>query len=332
MTRPAGPDRNPDLEPLGAPSEAAREIAVPAGSEGDRLDRFLARWLGASRSRVRRLLARGAVRVDGRVQSAGDKGAPLSAGQAVEVTDYRAPEEERILAEPGPRPFELPILARGDGWWVVDKPAGRPVHPLEPDETGTVLNAVARLAPEVHGVGEGGLRSGVVHRLDVETSGALVVATREEAWQRLRSLFRERRVSKRYRALVVGVPDRALLGRHDLAIRVARHRPARVRVAPLALRRDHAGARRAVLEIESIEPLGRGAEVRVRLETGFLHQIRATLAYLGHPVLGDEAYGGGAPGIPRPMLHAASLAWDEVSVEAPLPDDYAAARRDLAGG
>jgi 23S rRNA pseudouridine1911/1915/1917 synthase len=314
-----------------------RSVRVPAESAGQRLDLFVAGWLGASRSRVRRLLARGAVKLDGQVQGVGDKGSPLAVGQRVEVEGTPRREEEVVLPETGPEgltgtgPEGLTptILARGEGWCVVDKPAGRAVHPLEPDETGTVLNAVVRFAPEVQGVGEGGLRSGVVHRLDVETSGALVVATREETWQRLRSAFRERRVAKRYRALVAGVPDPKLLGRHEVSIWVARHRPARVRVAPARERSSHPGARLAALDIESIAPLEGAAEVVVRLETGFLHQIRATLAFLGHPVLGDEAYGGARPDIPRPMLHAARLGWDDVDVEAPLPDDYVAARRAL---
>jgi 23S rRNA pseudouridine1911/1915/1917 synthase len=303
-------------------------VEVPPEAVGQRLDVFLAGWLGASRARVRRLLARGRVAVDGRVAGPGDKGAPIAAGQRVEVTGPARPELERILPEPEGSAFDLPVLARGPGWWLVDKPAGRPVHPLEPDETGTVLNLIARQAPEVQGVGEGGLRSGVVHRLDVETSGALWVATDEAAWQRLRAAFREHRVEKHYLALVAGVPDGALLGRHEVAIRVARHRPARVAVAPIESLHALRDARRAVLEIERITSLGReAAELAIRLETGFLHQIRATLAALGHPVLGDPTYGGAWPDVARPMLHCARLALDGEGAEAPVPDDYRAARR-----
>ena len=127
----------------------------------------------------------------------------------------------------------LSILAHGPGWLAVDKPAGMPVRPHAEDERGTVLNAIAALEPAVHGVGEGGLRSGVVHRLDVETSGVLLVATREDAWRRLRRAFAERRVEKVYFALVWGElasrPGEAL-EEVEVGLVVARHRPARVRV------------------------------------------------------------------------------------------------------
>ncbi|MGH0037749.1 MAG: RluA family pseudouridine synthase [Myxococcota bacterium] len=320
------------MTPPTAPEDGeSRSVQVPEDAAGRRLDVFLASWLGASRSQARRLLARGGVRLDGRVLGAADKGAFLAAGQRLEARGFRRPEEEWIRPQPDSEPFALPVLVRGEGFWVVDKPAGRPVHPLEPDETGSVLNVVVGWSPELRGVGEGGLRSGVVHRLDVETSGALCVATREAQWQALRAAFRERRVTKRYRALVAGVPDAGLLGRHEVAIRVARHRPARVRVAPADALAAHPGARLAALEIESIERFPDAAELVVRLETGFLHQIRATLAGLGHPVLGDSAYGGARPGVPRPMLHAALLAWNGHRAEAPPPDDYLAVRRRLAG-
>ena len=119
--------------------------------------------------------------------------------------------------------------ASGPGWLAADKPAGMPVHPLAEDETGTLLNAVVARHPEVQGVGEGALRSGVVHRLDVDTSGVMLVARDQGTWQRLRDAFTARQVEKVYRALLLGRLQGE--GAVSVGLLTARHRPARVRVA-----------------------------------------------------------------------------------------------------
>src|SRR5262249_48742973 len=199
----------------------------------------------------------------------------------------------------------LVVLARGRGWLAVDKPPGQPVHPLLREEGGTLLNALVARHPELHGVGEGGLRSGVVHRLDVDTSGVVLFATEEEAWQRLRGAFRAHRVDKLYRALVAG--RLAGEGAIEPALSVVRHRPARVAVVGGARTGAVGAPRLAGLRWRSLAH-GRAATLlEVRPRTGFLHQIRATLAHLGHPVCGDPIYGtpGDASGVPRQMLHAA---------------------------
>src|SRR5690606_18172405 len=114
------------------------------------------------------------------------------------------------------------------GWMIVNKPAGLPVHPLEEDETETVLSALIAKYPQMHGVGEGGLRSGVVHRLDVETSGTLLFASKQETWTRLRQAFTEHRTTKKYQAIVLGQMRGS--GEEKMVLHIARHRPAVVRV------------------------------------------------------------------------------------------------------
>lgn len=294
-------------------------LEVGEEARGQRLDRLLAERLELSRSQVRRLLGRGAVRVDGRVAGESDKGRVTAPGMQIEVEAFQRPGDEMAASAPE---LELTVLAEGDGWWVVDKPAGMPVHPLAVDQRHTVLNALIALHPEIHGVGEGGLRSGVVHRLDVDTSGALVFARTQTAWQRLRSAFADHRVEKVYRAIVLG--EMRGEGEVDVGLVTARHRPAKVRVVDDAERRQARGARDAQLRWRVLEPLAGATLIEVRPRTGFLHQIRVTLAHLGHPVAGDRTYGSGADptAAGRHMLHAADVAVDELSAHSPDPEDF----------
>jgi 23S rRNA pseudouridine1911/1915/1917 synthase len=258
------------------------------------------------------------VRVDGRQVGERAKGTRVECGATVEVAPFERAEHQRAVAEPR---APLRVLAAGPGWIAVDKPAGTPVHPLAEDETGTLLNALIARHPDLHGVGEGGLRSGVVHRLDVDTSGVLLFATGEETWRRLRQAFAEHRVGKVYRAVVLGRLDQD--GRAELGLVTARHRPARVRVVGEG---EHArGAKVGRLGWRCLEVLESATLVEVCLETGFLHQIRATFAHLGHPVAGDRSYGAEADptGAPRQMLHAARLSFGEIAAESPDPADFA---------
>jgi 23S rRNA pseudouridine1911/1915/1917 synthase len=287
-------------------------LEVEAGAAGARLDAFLASALGVSRAEARRLLGRGLVRVGGAPRGAAQKGERLAAGTKVEVEPFVPSAEQRPLAEPD---LSLAVLAEGPGWLVVDKPAGMPVHPFREEERGTALGFVVARHPEVVGVGEGALRSGVVHRLDTPTSGCLAFAYEEEAWQRLRSAFRRHQMEKTYRAIVLG--SLAGGGTLELEMVVAQHRPARVRV--------ESGGRRVVLAWSALEALRGATLVEVRPVTGFLHQIRAAFAHLGHPLAGDLRYGAGeagdASGAPRVMLHASRLAGAGVLAEAPDPPD-----------
>jgi 23S rRNA pseudouridine1911/1915/1917 synthase len=309
------------VPPAREPRSAAFEVE-PAEA-GARLDQLLARRLALSRSEVRGLLARGAVRVDGRRQGAGDKGARVAAGARVEVE--RVARRAELVIRPAPEP-RFAVLASGPGWLALDKPPRVAVHPRDEEETGTLANFAVALHPELQGVGEGGLRSGVVHRIDLDTSGVVLMATRESAWQRLRVAFRRHRVEKRYRALALG--ELADVGRADVALVVAQHRPARVRVVE-AGRAQEAGARRCRLAWRVCEHFAGGCLVELELETGFLHQIRATLAHLGAPVAGDRVYGLPADADPssasRQMLHAARVRFEEIAAESPDPPDFLAA-------
>jgi 23S rRNA pseudouridine1911/1915/1917 synthase len=309
------------------------DFDVDARAAGERLDTFLASRLALSRAEVRRILARGVVRLDGRAIDAAAKGERLLLGARVEVASFLPREDQRVIPEPE---LGLKVLAEGDGWLVLDKPAGMPVHPHDEDERGTAAGLVAALHPEMHGVGEGGLRSGVVHRLDVDTSGALAFTWREEAWARLRRAFRKHRVAKTYRAIVLGdaVSD---AGRSEVGLRVAQHRPARVAVVEASRAAEDRSVRVGRLEWQVLERFAAGALVEVALETGFLHQVRATLAHLGAPIAGDRTYGPAAAagedpsGAQRQMLHAARLHFEELSAEAPDPDDFRALLDQLRG-
>jgi len=309
-----------------ADAQTQHRFEVTAEEAGSRLDAFLAERLRMSRAQSRKLLARGSVSVGGRPLEADAKGLALRAGERIEIVDATPPEHWRAAPEPD---MPLVLLARGPGWLVADKPAGVPVHPLAPDERGSLLGALLARHPEAHGVGEGALRSGVVHRLDVDTSGALLVATRESEWQRLRSAFREHRVEKVYRAIALGeIGDDE--GEVELPLVVARHRPALVRVAG-ARSRDRARVTRTRWRV--VERLRGATLVEVRPVTGFLHQVRATLAHLGHPLAGDRSYApaGDQTAASRHMLHACALRFEEIDARSPDPADFAALLGALRG-
>lgn len=306
------------------------EVAPEVGVQ--RLDRFLATQLGTSRRRVRELIVEGAIALDARPVGLAEKGTTLVAGSVLEVVEAQVRAGDHIVPQAA---LPLTILERGDGWLAIDKPAGVAVHPLRGGETGSVLNAVAARWPEVQGVGEGGLRSGVVHRLDVDTSGVLLVATRRDCWERLRRAFRKHEVEKRYRALVFGVPHADLEVSLEFGLRVGRHRPARVTVCDLPLAdAQPRGVWRVSQALRVLEPFHDASLVEVRPLTGFLHQIRATLAHLGHPLLGDNVYGSptAATRAPRHMLHAAWAESGSVSAASPDPPDFAAALASLRNG
>jgi 23S rRNA pseudouridine1911/1915/1917 synthase len=298
-----------------------RTLEVRQSDRGARLDRFLAEQLKLSRSAVRRLLARGAVSIDGRRLGEGAKGRDLVAGEQVAVEPFARPEHEQALAD---ATGAVQRLAEGPGWVALDKPAGMPVHPLRPDESGTLLNALMADEPQIQGVGEGGLRSGVVHRLDVDTSGAILFATREDRWEELRGAFREHRVHKHYRAIVLGHMEGE--GRAEVGLLTARHRPARVRVVDADERERARGVRVGELHWRVAAPLHGATLLDIYPRTGHLHQIRVTFAHLGHPLAGDRNYGApsDSTNAARHMLHAAHVRWGECEARSPDPPDFAA--------
>ena len=305
------------------PESSSRLLNLVEQNQGARLDLFLATELALSRAQVRRLLESGSVSLDGRPLGLSDKGLSLPSRGLIEVGVYRAGRDQVIRPN---RPGDgIPQeLARGSGWLALAKPAGMPVHPLHEEESATVLSHVAELMPGIRGVGEGGLRSGVVHRLDVDTSGVLLMATEESVWRTLRRAFSEHRVEKTYLALVEGRPRWSAQDEEMcLWLCVSRHRPARVRVATES-DRNRGRAREIRQSVQVKECFGATSLVEIRPRTGFLHQIRASLAHHGHPVVGDLRYGA-TPGIleaDRHMLHAQQARFEEIGAECPLPEDF----------
>ncbi|MDX6724123.1 MAG: rRNA synthase [Solirubrobacteraceae bacterium] len=277
---------------------------------GARLDAFLAGPLG-SRARAQRLIEEGAVRVDG---IAVPKRHRVSEGETVSVAE---PEEPPPAALARPARFAVPY--EDEHLLVVDKPAGVVVHPARGHRSGTLSQALA-------GVAEGGEegRAGIVHRLDRDTSGLLVVARSADAHRRLKAALQAREITREYLALVEGRPP-ARSGTIDAPI--GRDRRVRTRVST-----ETDDPRDAVTHFEIERALPATTLLRVRLETGRTHQIRAHLLAIGHPVAGDPEYGTpGLLGLERQFLHAARLAFahpftgEPVDVSSPLPDDLRAA-------
>jgi 23S rRNA pseudouridine1911/1915/1917 synthase len=287
-------------------------LRVPEEARGTRLDRFLAQLpeIG-SRAVAERLVEDGGVLVDGRVRPKSHR---------------LAGWEELQLEPPAPRPsglvpeaIDLAVPYEDEHLLVVDKPAGLVVHPAPGHAEGTLVHGL--LAYDVEG-GEEPERPGIVHRLDRDTSGLLVVARSAEAHRRLQRLVRRRALERTYLALVKGRP-RSWRGTIEAAIGRDRSEPTRQSL-------DTDTPRAAVTHFEVERMLGDHALLRVRLETGRTHQIRVHLAAIDLPVSGDRVYGVPEPGLRRQFLHAARLAFPHpfteelVDVESPLPDDLAA--------
>jgi 23S rRNA pseudouridine1911/1915/1917 synthase len=305
-------------------------VKVPAEAAGDRLDVFLAAHAG-SRTAAQRLIDDGLVRVDGVPRP---KRYALSEGETVTV-------EERATPRPPQVPdAEFAIAYEDEHLIVVDKPAGVVVHPGQGHDQGTLVQA---LDGRVAG-GPDPARPGVVHRLDRDTSGLLVLARDEATHAALQQALRERRLTREYLALVEGRPP-ARSGTIDAPL--GRDRRVRTRMSS-----DTDNPRSAVTHFETEQAFEGATLLRVRLETGRTHQIRAHLLAIGNPVAGDPEYGhacrqgiprhGGGPGagrfgLERQFLHAARLAFEHpVSGEtldllSPLPEDLARALRQASG-
>ena len=298
-------------------SDGRRSLEVPPDAAGMRLDVWLAGALELPRARVKELLELGAVRIGGRPPRKGDR---TVAGARVEVT---LPTED---PRPVPQPeLALEILHLDPQLVAVDKPAGIPSHPLAPGERGTVVNALVARHPECADASADPREGGLVHRLDTLTSGVLLAARTREAWLALRDAFSGRRVDKRYLAVVTGPVAEA--GEIDLPLR---HRGDHVEPAL-----DGPG-REALSEFRVLSRSGDAALLEVRIHTGVLHQIRAHLAAIGAPVLGDASYGGRAhPGLSRFFLHASRLGLAHpatglpLELAAPLPAELRTALGEL---
>ncbi len=264
------------------------EIDVVEG--GERLDVFLAHRLeGISRNQVQRLIEMGWVTVDGQPAKAGKLVRP---GQRVAVV-IPPPESPRLEPEPIP----IPVLYEDGDVLVVDKPPGIPVHPGPGHPRGTLVNALLALYPQLKEVGQE-LRPGIVHRLDKDTSGLLLVAKTARAHRHLVEELKARRVHKVYIALVHGIPQPP---QGVVMAPIARHPKDRKRMAVVE------GGREAETRYRLKEAFQECALLEVEPVTGRTHQIRVHLAYIGHPVVGDPIYGHRSPLVARQFLHAHRL-------------------------
>ena len=271
-------------------------VVVPEALAGERVDRAVAMLTGWTRSEVQELLEAGAVLVDGaRVP----KSRKLEVGNVVELLDEpTAPGPP--AADPG---VEVVVRHEDDDVVVVAKPAGLVVHPGAGHPGGTLVNGLLARYPEIAGVGDPA-RPGIVHRLDRDTSGLLVVARSSVAYDRLVAMLAAHEVERVYDALVWGVPD-AARGVIDAPIGRSVRRPTKMAV------REGGRVARTAYEVVATFREPDVARLVCRLETGRTHQIRVHLQAIGHPVVGDPLYGGRRASLPldRPFLHAGGLAF-----------------------
>jgi 23S rRNA pseudouridine1911/1915/1917 synthase len=312
-------------------------LAVPASLAGARLDQALAQLLPQhSRNRLKGWIEAGQVQVGATVVVSPRH--KLHGGETVVVTEARAPADDRVTAQAIP----LAIVYEDAALMVIDKPAGLVVHPASGHETGTLVNAlIAHCGESLSGVG-GVKKPGIVHRIDKDTTGLLVVAKTDAAHHGLSALFadhgRTLSLTREYLAFVWGVPDRAhgtietYLGRHNI-------QREKMAVVP------ESRGREAITHWEKVADFGVASLIRCQLETGRTHQIRVHLAHIGHPLIGDATYGAGfktkvtklsekaraaVEKLGRQALHAATLGFehpvtgDEMMFESELPEDLAA--------
>jgi 23S rRNA pseudouridine1911/1915/1917 synthase len=307
-------------------SGTGRLVYVPEGLDGERLDAALARMFGFSRNGAADLIAAGDVLVDGRPALKSDR---VTAGAELSVTMPPPPgAAPPAAAEPVPG---LGVVYEDVDIVVVDKPRGVAAHPTPgwtgPTVTGGLLGAGHRVATS--GAAE---RQGIVHRLDANTTGVMVVAKSEPAYSALKQAFRDRTVSKTYHALIQGHPD-PLRGTIDAPI--GRHPSGDGRFAVVA------GGRPSVTHYDTLEAFRAASLLSVGLETGRTHQIRVHMAALRHPCCGDLLYGADPVlaahlGLTRQWLHAVQLSFEHpatgerVTFSSPYPDDLAHALDVLA--
>jgi len=306
-------------------AEPARHTwTVAAADAGVRLDRFLTeRKVLGTRSQIHRLIAEGCVRVGDRPVKPGTS---LRAGDAIVVEPPAAPPVRAKAV-----PIALDVLLEDAHLLAINKPAGLVVHPAPGHWQDTLVSALLHRWSSVP-EGFDPSRLGIVHRLDKDTSGVLLIARTPAALADLGDQFRRREISKDYLALVWGAPRQA---RGVVDQPIGRHPVQRKKMAV------RARGRVATTRYEVVERLGRIALVRAHPETGRTHQIRVHLAAIGHPVVADSLYARGHPGqadlIARQALHAEAIAFrhpgtgERLRIEAPLPDDFAAALAALRG-
>lgn len=295
------------------------EDEIPSALDGERLDRIVSLMTACSRSDATALVAAGGAIVDDVITTSGKL--RLRVGQVVRVDETYLPVEQRPEAD---ATVEFTVVHADDQVIVVDKPAGLVVHPGAGNPTGTLVNGLLGQFPEIATVGEMH-RPGIVHRLDIGTSGLLVVARTPAAYVALVDALASHDVGRTYRAMVWGTPPNPS-GVVDAPIGRDHRDPMRMAVVV-----DGKSARTHYRVLTSYSHPVQVCALECRLETGRTHQIRVHLSAIGHPVVGDGTYGGNRDGLPspRPFLHAAALSFvhptslETMSFESALPTDLA---------
>jgi 23S rRNA pseudouridine1911/1915/1917 synthase len=299
-------------------SVETRRVPLPEGLDGSRVDAAVSRLFGLSRTAAAELVANGSVLLEGRPPAKSER---VSAGDWIEVTLPPPPTPSAVTPE---LVAGLRVVHDDDDIVVVDKPVGVAAHPSPGWSGPTVTSGLAAAGYRISTSGAAE-RQGVVHRLDVGTTGLMVVAKSERAYSVLKQAFRERTVDKRYLALVQGHPDPS---RGTVDAPIARHPTHDYRWAVVS------GGRPSVTHYETVEAFRAASLLEIRLETGRTHQIRVHMAALRHPCVGDLTYGADPTlaarlGLDRQWLHAAVLGFDHPADGAPRRFE-SAPPRDLA--
>ncbi|WP_436796354.1 RluA family pseudouridine synthase [Actinospongicola halichondriae] len=301
------------------------EAALPEALDGERLDRVVAMLCDLPRKTAAGLVDAGEVRLDGAVHTR--RSTRVLHGQTIA---FAVPEAEPAY-ELGPESdIEFVVVHEDDDVIVIDKPAGLVVHPGAGNTTGTLVHGLLDRYPEIVGVGEDDIRPGIVHRLDRDTSGLLVVARSARAYTALTDALRARTVTRRYRTLVWGHVEEPH-GLVDAPMGRSPREPTKmaVVVGGRPARTEYEVERRFDLPVPC-------TELRCGLQTGRTHQIRVHMQAIGHPVVGDSRYGGARQSLPAPrqFLHAELLAFvhpgsgETLTFESSMPEDL----RDVIAG
>ena len=302
----------------------SREATVPVGSHGERLDRTLALIVPEfSRSYLQQLIASSAVLHNGWVQT--KSSARVKAGDSLSIELKPTPQSQAFK----PEAMALDVVFEDDFLWVINKPAGLVVHPAPGNWSGTLLNGLLARDPQAASLP----RAGIVHRLDKDTSGLMVVARTRQTMDQLVSMIAARHVSRQYLALAHNAWKGAKTRHVDMA--VGRDTKNRLRMAVVDL--DKQAGKTATTDITLIDSGSTHCLVHCKLHTGRTHQIRVHMAAIGHPLISDALYGGApAAGMQRQALHASRLAFDHPATGramvfvSKLPPDMQLAITDLS--
>ncbi|HAC63523.1 MAG TPA: RluA family pseudouridine synthase [Cyanothece sp. UBA12306] len=299
------------------------EIELTVHDQGDRLDRWLSQQLDQmSRSHLQKLIEQGNIHLNNQICT--NKKTKVNEGDYLLV--FVPPPQPLELK---PEPIPLDILYEDDSLIIINKAAGLVVHPAPGHSTGTLVHGLLHHCPNLAGIG-GVQRPGIVHRLDKDTTGAIVVAKTDYAHQHLQAQLKAKTARREYLGVVYGVPQSKLDNNHNqgtINLPIGRHRVDRQKMAVVPVEK---GGRDAVTHWKIVERLGNYSLMEFRLETGRTHQIRVHSSYIGHPILGDRVYSSGKSvgvNLSGQALHAYKLILEHpvtgetVEAIAPLPDE-----------